>query len=331
MKKARLKNKNRNKIFKRILKIVTFILIVFFSCNYTFNYLAKTKIDITDEKYVDYLLKKSYGKKNNSILIEEGIKLLSNINLKDPSTLLSTKIKNQNKGENKVYQKDAKGSDDNYEASAYEKITSYIENPLGKKNNPEIYLYNTHQLETYSNVGLENANITPNVLMTSYLLGEKLNKEGIPTIVEDTNISEFKRMSGLSTNDFYAITRIFLKEKMNEHNSIKYYIDIHRDAVSKEISTCNINNKNYARILFVLGTKNQNYSENKTIMQGLDNISDELYPGLSRGIFERNSIYNQDLNKGVLLIEVGANENTIEEVTNTIEALSNIIKKYMKG
>ena len=89
------------------------------------------------------------------------------------------------------------------ESFVYEKITSYVENPLKDKENPVIYLYNTHQLETYSNSGFENSNVNPNVLMASYLLAESLNKSNINTIVEDTNINEFNRISGINDNDFY--------------------------------------------------------------------------------------------------------------------------------
>lgn len=106
---------------------------------------------------------------------------------------------------------------------------------------------------------------------------------------------------------------------------------MHRDSVDKNISTCTINNKNYARVLFVLGTKNENYLENKKNMTELDTLMDKYYPGLSRGIYERKAYYNQDLNKNIMLIELGAKENTIEEVTNTIEALTFIFNKYING
>ena len=56
---------------------------------------------------------------------------------------------------------------------------------------------------------------------------------------------------------------------MGKYNTLKYYIDIHRDAVSKKVATANINGKDYARVLFVLGTNNPNYLENKKLMEGL--------------------------------------------------------------
>lgn len=327
MKKIKLKN-NKEKKRHHFIKIIIFTTIIYISYSLTFDFLINKNIDITDKKYVNYLLEKSYNKKNSKILLNEGLKLVSNIDLTKSSSLLDLKFNNK---ENNKYEKDATAGEDNYDVNTFEKITSYVENQSKEKDNPQIYIYNTHQLETYSNMGLDNININPNVLMVSYLLSDKLNKANINTITEDINLKEFNRKSGIPDGDFYDTTRIFIKEKINKYNSLKYFIDIHRDAVKKTISTCTINEKKYARILFVLGTKNPNHIENKKVMNKLDEISDELYPGLSRGIFQRYAIYNQDINNNIILIEIGGNENTMDEVLNTIDALSDIIIKFIKG
>lgn len=39
----------------------------------------------------------------------------------------------------------------------------------------------------------------------------------------------------------------------------------------------------------------------------------------------------QNLSPNCILIEVGGNENTIEEVYNTIEVLADILNKYISG
>ena len=44
-----------------------------------------------------------------------------------------------------------------------------------------------------------------------------------------------------------------------------------------------------------------------------------------------NGIYNQDFNPNCILIEVGGIDNTIEEVYNTMSALSDVLNKYIKG
>lgn len=337
MGKIKLKNKTKKNLNTKPIKFLFSLFIVLVSSFFTLTYLINNTSNITKEEYVDYLLNKINNKNTNNFIVNESIKLLSNIDLNNPSTLLDKKLKNN---ENTIYtlkqEKDAKAQEDNYDENVYNKITSYIENNTSEKDNPIIYLYNSHQLETYSNQGFENNNITPNVLMTSYLLSEELNKQGIPTIVEDTNISEFIKMSNLSSDSFYASTRIFLKNTMNKYQTVKYFVDIHRDSVTKNISTTSIDNKNYARVLFVLGTTNPKYKENEKIMLSLDSLLDKYYPNLSRGIYNRPTpswpdSYNQDLNSGVILIEVGGKENTIEEVSNTVLALSDVIKKYIKG
>ena len=95
MKKIKLKNNSKKKSYKRsIFKLFLFVLLIYISYSLTFNYLNKKNIDVRDKKYVDYLLENSYNNKNSKILLEEGIKLVSNINLKDPKTLLDSKIKN---------------------------------------------------------------------------------------------------------------------------------------------------------------------------------------------------------------------------------------------
>ena len=336
MKKIKLKNKSKKKLNIKVFKFLLFLFIIGESFTLTVKYLINNSKDITKDEYLNYFLNKSYFKNTDNFVIKESIKLISKVDLKDSNTLLDNKFKTKKISNNLKIKKDATSGEDDYKEENYNKITSYINNDRNEEENPIVYIYNSHQLETYSNQGLENENITPNVLMTSYLLKDSLNKKDIPTIVEDTNISEFIKISGLSSDSFYASTRIFLKNTMNKYKNIKYFIDIHRDSVNKDISTIKIDNKSYARILFVLGTTNPNYKQNESVMKSLDNISDKLYPGLSRGIYYRPTpnwpdSYNQDLNSGIILIEVGGKENTIDEVTNTIDALSNIIKSFIKG
>lgn len=337
MKKVNIK-KNKFKFNKNIFKFLFFIIIIISSYLVTINYFSKKNMDITNEEYVKFLLNRSYDKTTNNytFIVNESLKLLSKLDLTKPETMLDSKLTMFENNNNEIT-KDATASDDDYEISTYEKLTSYVSNPnTNESNNPIVYLYNTHQLETYSNSGLESFNITPNIMMASYLLSEKLNKKGIETITEDTNIAEFMKISNIKSSEFYATSRIFLNNAKNKYPTIKYFIDLHRDSISKDISTCEIDNKKYARILFVLGTSNKTYEQNENVMKKIDEISDNLYPCLSRGIYKKyingwDKAYNQDISENVLLIEIGAKENTMDEVLNTVDALSIILEKYIKG
>ena len=324
MKKAKLKNKTKK---FHLLKSIMFLMIVSISIYFTLDYLIENSKSFTKKEYVDYLLNKSLNKNTDNFIVKESIKLLSKADVINTQKVYK---------EDKVIKKDAKAEEDNYDTEKYNKETSFVESDNKNNIDPIIYIYNSHQLETYSKVGYENTDMSPNVMMVSYLLKDKLKKEKINTLVEDTNIANFIKTSNLKSDSFYASTRIFIKNAMNNNPTLKYFIDIHRDSVAKDISTCNINNKNYARILFVLGTTNNNYKENEKVMRALDLLADKLYPGLSRGIYNRPTpnwpdAYNQDLNNGVILIEVGGKENTFDEVSNTVNALSNIISNFIKG
>ena len=44
-----------------------------------------------------------------------------------------------------------------------------------------------------------------------------------------------------------------------------------------------------------------------------------------------NGIYNQNLSPNSVLIEVGGQYNTIEQVNNTMPILANAILKYLEG
>ena len=121
---------------------------------------------------------------------------------------------------------------------------------------------------------------------------------------------------------------------MNKYPSVRLFIDLHRDSLSKSKSTVNINGKECAKIMFVVGKEHENYNKNLELANNLNDRITAQYPSLSRGISLKsgsgvNGIYNQDLSSNIILLELGGNENNITEVLNTIDIISNIIKEYI--
>ena len=326
MKKAILKKKKKKPYIKVIIILIIFIISIIITIKRLY------KIDINNKEYLSFLINESYKNKNNSSLIVRSIlKLFYNIDTSKPETLLSfSKIKN-NKVKNSI--KEEYNKEDEYDPEEYEKISSYIQ-VNNNVNDPVLYIYNTHQLETYSNEGLKN-DMVPNVMMAGSLLTEKLNKNGIKTVFEDTNLYNFISEMGLPKNELYGGSRVFISNAKEKYPSLKYYIDLHRDSVDKNISTIDIDNKKYARVLFVLGISNSNYEKNRVMMSRLSDIINEKYPRLSRGVYEVDipdwpEIYNQDMDDNAILIELGAKDNTMNEVLNTVEVLSYAISSYIK-
>ncbi len=211
-----------------------------------------------------------------------------------------------------------------------------IEKPISKlvsieEKKPLVYIYNSHQHENYSKEGFENE--IPNVMMASRLLKEKLDKLNIKTIFEEINLIEFLRINNWSYADSYKASRFFVKDTLEKNPNLLLIIDLHRDDLTKEQATVKINNKDYAKILFLVGTNHSNSSKNLKLVQQLNDLSNKLYPKLSRGIYKRpnSGNYNQDLNDKMFLLEVGGQHNTFLEVENTIEAVSIIIKELIQN
>ncbi|MDD3822097.1 MAG: stage II sporulation protein P [Bacilli bacterium] len=276
---------------------------------------------------------------NKLNLINNFIKMLTNNNLQEPHLILHQSFAYL-VDLSKVNDGLISGlafADDYSDFEDLKKETDYIPDPNPSTVlNPIVYLYNSHQLETYQMTNTEIYNIRPNVMMASYILREHLNKLGVPTMVDETNLTEFMRFNNWSHAHSYQASRFLLKEAMSQQATLKYFIDIHRDSTKKAKSTIVIGDKPYARLLFVVGLEHKNYLPNLTFARTLHTQIEARYPGLSRGVLTKsgpgvNGVYNQDLNSNIMLLEIGGVDNTIDEVTNTTEVMAYILFNYIKG
>lgn len=317
MKKINLKTRRKKKI-KRIFLFLLFLVSFFYTC-------FSLSFRMTNEEFVRFLFE-SNGNPNFYVS-----KILDSIFKNKISFSNPLKIFRGN------YRYDDYSTND---ADLEEEPTSsnYVSDPYPKKETtaPKIYLYNSHQLEEYSSRNVEKYNVTPNVMMLSYILREKLNDRGLPTMVEENNVSEFLRANNWNYASSYKVTKLLLEDAKDKNPSLEYYIDLHRDSVGRSVTTTDINGKKYARILFLLGLENPNYQQNSVFIEKLNSMFNESYPGLSRGIYKKqgkgvNGVYNQDFSPTTILIEVGGVENTIEEVFNTAEAIADVLDRYMES
>ena len=76
------------------------------------------------------------------------------------------------------------------------------------------------------------------------------------------------------------------------------------------------------------------YQKNLDLANNINNLFNKYYPGLSRGVYKKeganvNGIYNQDISSNAMLIELGGVDNNIEEVINSINAISDILYRYV--
>lgn len=321
------KNKNIISLFKLIIFVIV--------CVFIFLKLMSIQIFKTNTNLVMYTMESSNHLINNNISYVDKLnnlsKFLTKLNLKLPNTLFKNNfifIKKEEISENSMpliffeeFMKDFN-----------EIINSTTKTVSVENKEPKVYIYNTHQTEEYVMENNSIHNLNPDVYSASYYLKELLEKKGIKTIVEDGNIKDYLLANNLNYDDSYIASRNFLESAVLKYPSIEIFIDLHRDALTHDAATVTFEGKNYAKILFVVGLDHENYKPNLDFANELNSLVLNDYGFLTRGVLTKsgplvNGIYNQDLSSRVILLEVGGNESTIDEVTNTLELISNIIYK----
>lgn len=201
-----------------------------------------------------------------------------------------------------------------------------------KNLDPVIYLYNTHQTEKYFQ---DTSLYKPSVVHASKYLSEKFNENGLPSIVENRNIEDVLSKNGWSYGSSYKVSRSYLEDAYENNKTLKYFFDIHRDAGTHSYTTLCVDDKCYAKLLFLIGLENTNYQENQKYAEEISKRINNKVKGLSKGILQKqgkkvNGVYNEDFSSRLILIEVGGENNTIDEVYNTLNILSEVLIDYIK-
>ena len=128
----------------------------------------------------------------------------------------------------------------------------------------------------------------------------------------------------------YTRSQVTISNILKTYSNVDYVFDIHRDGVSRSLTTMKMNGEDVARVYIVVGTNealgHPNWRENYAFAQALHQKFDEMYPGFSRGILLRNlSRFNQHLHPKSLVIEIGGHENSIEEAMRATKYLAEVI------
>lgn len=209
-----------------------------------------------------------------------------------------------------------------------------VDNNITKE--PLVYIYCTHETESYQDDYLEVYNIRPTIKNMAYILADYLNDLGINSIVEEASITAILKEHNWSYKYSYEASKLAIKDTIATTSSLKLIIDLHRDSSNLTKTLLETEDKKYAKILFVIGGEHENYLENYAVSENLKTLLEKEVPGITRGITVKsgngvNGIYNQDLSKKSILIELGGQYNEIEELNNSLEILSKVILRYLEG
>ena len=292
------------------IRYIIYLVVIYIVYQLTVGIFLNFRLPKTNEEFILFALRNSnshwlYQKANQNILTKV-INFLNNFDINKPTTLLKTNL---------VY----------YENNDYHVSDP---NPI-VASNPRIYVINTHQQEGYADADLSNYGITPNVMMASYMLKENLNKAGIETLVEDANFEQMAILNNWDRSNPYGISRHFLEDTLMKYPKLDLIIDLHRDSIKHDPGTVEINGKKYAKVLFVVGQGYENFEPNLNLATTINSLVEKKYPTLTRGIYKTNYVYNQNASSKMILLEVGGYENTIEEVMNTLDVITEVLKEHL--
>lgn len=196
--------------------------------------------------------------------------------------------------------------------------SSYVE---GKKETKKVYIYNTHQQEEYSD--------GKTVIDASIQLANLLQEAGVQVIYESNDFKTWLNAKGLNYNYSYHASNYYLNEALVQYGGFDLIIDFHRDSIPRESSYITIDNKTYAKMMFVVGGLSKNANAITQRCNELTSLVNEN--GVMKNVMIREAYYNQDVSDRMVLIEVGSDKNTYEEVSNSTKLLADSILKYLQG
>ncbi len=202
---------------------------------------------------------------------------------------------------------------------------------------PQILIYHTHSQEAF-------ADSIPGDATTSIMgVGEHLAE-----ILRDTYgynvVHHLGQYDKESRDDSYSVALSDIAQVLDDYPSIEVVIDLHRDAMPESTHlVMDLDGRPTARFMFFNGlsrTKktgniaylyNENLDGNLAFSFQLQRKAMEYYPNLTRKIYLKGYRYNMHLKPRCLLIELGAQNNTVEEAMNACDPLAHILDLVLSG
>lgn len=200
---------------------------------------------------------------------------------------------------------------------------------------PQILIYHTHSQEGYVDSTAGDLNTT--VVGVGDYLTEILEK--------DYGLKVLHHRGTYDVNDrdhAYSNAEPAIKKILEENPSIEVVIDIHRDGIAEGTRlVTDINGKQMASVMFFNGLsrttalgdieylKNPYIQENLAFSFQMQLTAAEYYPGLSRTIYLKGYRYNMHFKPKSLLVEVGAQTNTLQEAKDAMVPLADVLYKVV--
>lgn len=200
---------------------------------------------------------------------------------------------------------------------------------------PKILIYHTHSQEAFkdSKAGDKKTSI---VGMGDILAKELNDTYRIPTMHHE---GVYDLIGGkMDRSRAYQLAEVKVRKILKKYPSIEVVIDLHRDGVGNNTHlVTSIDGKKTGQIMFFNGLsrtkkngdiaylKNPYIQDNLAFSMQMQLAAAKKYPGFARRIYLKSYRYNMHLMPKYLLIEAGAQTNTVKEMQRSMKVLADLL------
>ena len=202
---------------------------------------------------------------------------------------------------------------------------------------PQILIYHTHSQEAFADSvpGDDSTTIMGAGEVLTQILRERYGY----------NVIHHLGKYDVESRDYaYSNAAPALEKVLEENPDIEVVIDLHRDDMPEERHlVTQIQGRPTAQFMFFNGLsrtnttgdidylENPNLGENLAFSFRMQLAAAEYYPGITRKIYLKGYRYNMQYRGKTLLIELGAQNNTVEEIRNACDPLAHILHLVLSG
>lgn len=215
-----------------------------------------------------------------------------------------------------------------------EKLLAYDFHVGKETDGPQILIYHTHSQEAFAD-SIPGDESTTIVGMGSYLT-TLLQAQGY-TVLHHKEVFDMEN-GQIDRNKAYTRAEPVIAKLLEENPGIQLVIDLHRDGVNENVHLVReIDGKATAQVMFFNGMSysakngaisylpNPYIENNLALTMQMKLASDTMYPGFARKVYLKSLRFNLHLHPNAMLIEAGAQTNTVEEMRNAMEVLAQVL------
>lgn len=206
------------------------------------------------------------------------------------------------------------------------------------KEGPEILIYHTHSQEGFADSVPGDPNTS--IVGVGEHLAEILRNQYGYKVLHHTGQYDVQTRDNAYSKALPEIQKI-----LEENPTIQVVIDLHRDGLAEGAAklVMDLDGRPTARFMFFNGVScgkksgnidylhNPNLEENLAFSFQLKKAAEEYYPGLTRKNYINAYRYNMHICGRTTLIELGAQNNTVQEAMNACDPIAHILDMVLSG